>query len=290
MKFGTLAKNNLHLPVVIQGGKAFPLTEEADAPIRPLKDWISDPDALFAGAEAALQRGEGIDFDQKDLAAPIPRPGKVLGIGLNYADHARETGREPPKTQTWFMKQATSVNSPFGTINMPSVSNCLDYECELVIVIGRYGRHVPAERAHEIIAGYTCGNDVSVRDWQRATPTMIMGKGFDTHAPIGPWIVTPDEISDVNALGIRTFVNGELRQNGNTRELIHKIPDLIAHLTAAFPLEPGDLIFTGTPAGVGVAYSPPNYLKVGDSVRIEIDEIGELEHTIIQETAVTRIG
>lgn len=290
VKIGTLTHNNSHLPVVFQEGKAFSLPQGKDGRIRAISDWIKEPDALFDAAKTAVTKGEGFGYSPEQLLAPIEKPGKIMGIGLNYADHARETGREPPKAQTWFMKQSSAINAPYGTINMPAVSNALDYECELVIVIGRYGRHVPAERAHEIIAGYTCGNDVSVRDWQKATPTMIMGKGFDTHAPIGPWIVTPDEMGDVNDLGIRTFVNGEVRQNGNTKEFIHKIPEMIAHLTAAFPLEPGDLIFTGTPAGVGFAYSPPNYLKVGDRVRIEIDRIGHIEHTVVQETARTRIG
>ncbi|MAP93602.1 MAG: fumarylacetoacetate hydrolase [Ponticaulis sp.] len=241
-------------------------------------------------AAQAIKKGDSISYRPEDIAPPVLAPRKILGIGLNYADHARETGRDPPKVQTWFVKQVTALNAPYGEIARPVVSGALDYEAELVVVIGKRGRHVPAERAHEIIAGYTCGNDVSVRDWQKATPTMIMGKGFDTHAPVGPWIVTPDEIGDVNSLALRAYFNGELMQDGNTSELIHKIPDLIAHLTAAFTLEPGDLIFTGTPAGVGVARSPQRFMQVGDKVRIEIDRIGHIEHTITAEREGPQIG
>jgi 2-keto-4-pentenoate hydratase/2-oxohepta-3-ene-1,7-dioic acid hydratase in catechol pathway len=173
---------------------------------------------------------------------------------------------------------------------MPAVSTALDYEVELVVVIGKYGRHVPRERAHEIIAGYMTGCDYSVRDWQRATPTMIMGKGFDTHAPVGPWITTPDEAGDVSNMSLKCWVNDELRQAGNTGEMIFDVPAQIEHLTKAFALEPGDLIFTGTPAGVGAAFTPPKFLKVGDRVRVEVERLGAIEAVITQETAQTRIG
>ncbi len=290
MKFANLNKDRSILPVVIHENYAFSLIGASETGKTSLEEMFTDTEELSRLADKAIRTEPPVKFVMTDLRSPITRPGKILGIGLNYADHARETGREPPKAQTWFMKQSTAINDPFGTITMPSVSEHLDYEAELVVVIGRYGRHVPPVRAHEIIAGFTCGNDVSVRDWQRASPTMIMGKGFDTHAPIGPWIVTPEELGDFNSLGLRTFVNGELRQDGTTADFLNKIPDMIAHLTAAFPLEPGDLIFTGTPAGVGVAHNPPNFLKVGDTVRIEIDRIGHIEHTIIAEEPITRIG
>lgn len=224
------------------------------------------------------------------LKAPLARPGKILGIGLNYLDHARETGREPPTTQMWFNKQATALHGPFDPVLMPAVSQALDYEVELVVVIGKRGRHVPRERAHEIIAGYATGCDYSVRDWQRATPTMIMGKGFDTHAPVGPWITTPDEAGNVGGLSLRCWVNGELRQDGSTASMIFDVPAQIEHLTKAFALEPGDLIFTGTPAGVGAAHAPPKFLKVGDTVRVEVGGLGAIEATIVQETARTVIG
>ncbi len=290
MKFGRITKNGQHFSVVFQNSHAFRLQSEVAGEDKPIEAWLTGPEALAEAGKAAIANGDPIEFTEDELLAPVTAPRKILAIALNYLDHARETGREPPERQTWFVKQVTSLNSPYGTIDMPKVSDRLDYEAELVVVIGRGGRHIPADRAEEVIAGYMCGNDVSVRDWQRATPTMIMGKGFDTHAPVGPWIVTPDEIGDPNTLGLRTLINGEVRQNGTTADLIHKIPDMIAHLSAAFTLEPGDLIFTGTPAGVAVAHDPPKFMKTGDRVRVEIDRIGHIEHVIADEAGLTRIG
>jgi 2-keto-4-pentenoate hydratase/2-oxohepta-3-ene-1,7-dioic acid hydratase in catechol pathway len=244
--------------------------------------------ALRADAEN-LQIIEEISLEAVSFCAPVPNPPRVFGIGLNYRDHAVETGREPPSVQTWFMKQPTSVNPPFGDVEKPVVSDALDFEVELVVVIGKRARHVPAERAHEVIAGYCVGNDYSVRDWQRATPTMIMGKGFDTHAPFGPWLVTPDEVSNIDDLRLRCYVNGTLMQDGCSGDLIFKIPEMIAHLTAAMTLLPGDVIFTGTPAGVGVARNPPLFLKQGDVVRCEIDRLGMIEQHIVNEVKATII-
>jgi 2-keto-4-pentenoate hydratase/2-oxohepta-3-ene-1,7-dioic acid hydratase in catechol pathway len=240
--------------------------------------------------EKAARSSSRIPLKSARLTAPLRRPGKILGIGLNYRDHAKETGRDPPTTQMWFNKQSSALHGPFDPVLMPAVSTALDYEVELVVVIGKYGRHVPRERAHEIIAGYMTGCDYSVRDWQRATPTMIMGKGFDTHAPVGPWITTPDEAGDVSNMSLKCWVNDELRQAGNTGEMIFDVPAQIEHLTKAFALEPGDLIFTGTPAGVGAAFTPPKFLKVGDRVRVEVERLGAIEAVITQETAQTRIG
>lgn len=247
------------------------------------------PSAVDSINEVA-RTGPRIPLASARLKAPLRRPGKILGIGLNYRDHAKETGREPPPTQMWFNKQSTSLHGPFDPVLMPAVSTALDYEVELVVVIGKYGRHVPRERAHEIVAGYLTGCDYSVRDWQRATPTMIMGKGFDTHAPVGPWITTPDEAGDITNMSLKCWVNGELRQNGNTGEMIFDVAAQIEHLTKAFALEPGDLIFTGTPAGVGAAFTPPKFVKLGDRVRVEVERLGAIEAVIAQETAQTRIG
>jgi 2-keto-4-pentenoate hydratase/2-oxohepta-3-ene-1,7-dioic acid hydratase in catechol pathway len=232
---------------------------------------------------------ENIALENVMFCAPVPNPPRVFGIGLNYRDHAAETGREPPSVQTWFMKQSTAVNSPFGDVEKPVVSDALDFEVELVVVIGKRARHVPPDRAHEVIAGYCVGNDYSVRDWQRATPTMIMGKGFDTHAPFGPWLVTPEEIGDVDSLRLRCYVNDTLMQDGCVGDLIFKVPEMIAHLSAAMTLLPGDIIFTGTPAGVGVARTPPLFLKHGDKVRCEIDGLGMIEQIIVNEVKKTII-
>lgn len=242
-----------------------------------------------AEIEALVAGAERIAAGDVRLICPVLRPGKILGIGLNYRDHAAETGREPPSVQMWFNKQSSSINGPFDDVLLPAVSDALDYEAELVVVIGKTGRHVPRDRAHEIIAGYMCGCDYSVRDWQRATPTMIMGKGFDTHAAVGPWLTTKDEIPDVSALRLRCLVNGDTRQDGSAGDMIFDIASQIEHLTKAFALEPGDLLFTGTPAGVGVARTPPAFVKAGDTVRVEIDQLGAIEARIVAEKAETRI-
>jgi 2-keto-4-pentenoate hydratase/2-oxohepta-3-ene-1,7-dioic acid hydratase in catechol pathway len=218
------------------------------------------------------------------LLAPA-RPRKFLAIGLNYADHIAESGMEAPQYPVFFNKQITCVVGPDADVHMPRVSSLLDYEGGLAIVIGTRCRHVVVERAHEVIAGYTIANDVSVRDWQVRTPTMTMGKSFDTHGPLGPWLVRGDELGDPHDLTIRTFVNDELRQDGRTREMIYDCFQQIAHLSEAFTLEPGDVIATGTPAGIGAVRQPfpEGLLKVGDVVRVEIDGIGVLRNTIIDE-------
>ena len=223
-------------------------------------------------------------LDEVRLLAPA-QPRKFLAIGLNYADHIAESGMQAPEFPIFFNKQVTCVVGPGDDVHMPRVSNLLDYEGELAIVIGERCRHVPAERAHEVIAGYTITNDVSVRDWQLRTPTMTMGKSFDTHGPLGPWLVTTDEIADPHNLQIRTFVNDELRQDGNTREMVFNCFEQVAHLSEAFTLEPDDVIATGTPAGVGAVRQPfpEGLLKIGDVVRIEIEGIGELTNTVVAE-------
>ncbi|NBC21097.1 MAG: DUF2437 domain-containing protein [Alphaproteobacteria bacterium] len=262
--------------------------EIVDLGHRPVVDWLA------AGAAPDTMGRARVPLGDVKLLAPVPEPGKILGIGLNYAAHAAEStsfaSLAGEGVQKWFNKQVTAANGPDDPVILPAVSDQLDYEAELVVVIGREGRHVPAERALEIVAGVACGSDYSVRDWQKASPTMIMGKGFDTHAPFGPAIVTLDEMGSLDALALRGYVNGELRQEGHTGQMIHAIPDQIAHLTAAFTLRPGDVIFTGTPAGVGAGFDPPKYLAPGDRFRVEIDGVGAMENEIVAETRRTRIG
>jgi 2-keto-4-pentenoate hydratase/2-oxohepta-3-ene-1,7-dioic acid hydratase in catechol pathway len=217
------------------------------------------------------------------LLAPVPRPQKILAIGLNYDDHIAESGRVKPQTQTWFSKMPSAVNGPYDPIQIPRASAQVDYEAELVFIIGQRCRHVRKEAAASVVFGYCAGNDVSVRDWQFATTQFVLGKSFDTHAPFGPWIVTPDELGDPHALGIRCFVNGETRQESNTRHLIFNVFDQIAWLSQALTLEPGDVIYTGTPAGVGFAMNPPKFLQAGDVVRVEIDRLGALENRVAPE-------
>ena len=217
------------------------------------------------------------------LEAPIPRPPKFFGVGLNYADHIEETGMERPEYPTIFNKQSTCVIGPGAAIHRPRVSDKLDYEGEFGIVIGKSCRHVPKDRAREVIAGYTICNDTSVRDWQVRTPTWTLGKSFDTHGPIGPWIVTTDEITDPHNLDIKTWVNEEIRQSSNTKHLIFNCDYLIEYLSTVMTLEPGDIISTGTSSGVGVKMKPRGYMKAGDVVRIEVEKIGVLENHVIDE-------
>jgi 2-keto-4-pentenoate hydratase/2-oxohepta-3-ene-1,7-dioic acid hydratase in catechol pathway len=245
---------------------------------RAMSDIIADWPNARPALEAAVKRGEGIPLTSAKLLAPIARPGKIFAIGLNYADHIAESRMEAPKEQVWFTKAVTSINGPFDPVQIPKVSPFVDYEVELVAVIGKGGRHIAKDKAHEHVFGHCIGNDVTERAWQHRTPQWSLGKSFDTHAPIGPWITTADEISDPHALDIRCFVNGELRQNSNTRHLVFNVYDQIAQLSQAMTLESGDLIFTGTPGGIGAAMEPRRFLKVGDVVRCEIAGLGHLEN------------
>ena len=218
------------------------------------------------------------------LLAPIPKPRKLICVGLNYRDHALETGSEIPNVPTIFNKFATAVIGPGDEIVLPKVSKKPDYEAEFAFVIGKGGRHIKAEDWKNHVFGYTIVNDVTGRDYQRATTQWLMGKTFDTFAPMGPWIVTADSIQDPHNLDISLDINGEMLQNSNTRELIFKIPDLLVFLSSVFTLEPGDIISTGTPSGVGVARNPPRFLQPGDDVVVKIPAIGELRNPVVAET------
>jgi len=244
---------------------------------------------LEAGAEgleqasAVIASGEGrLPASDVTLAAPV-RPRKFFAIGLNYADHVAESGLERPAHMTVFAKAITCVVGPNALVERPLVSNMLDYEGELGFVIGRRCRHVSADDAPSVIAGYTVVNDYSVRDWQLMTSQWSIGKSFDTHGPIGPAIVTADELGDPHSLDIRTYVNGELRQSSNTSQLIFSCFDQVEILSKVCTLEPGDVIATGTPAGVGGAEKEPRWLVPGDRVRVEIAGIGALKNEIVQE-------
>ncbi len=241
--------------------------------------------ARAAGAAGASATGVifSLDVPGTRLEAPVPRPGKALGIGLNYRDHAEETSAAIPERPIVFAKVSTCITGPGAPVHLPKVSKSLDWEGELCFVIGKGGRHISSADAMSHVAGFCNGNDLSVRDWQFHAPTWMMGKGFDTHGPIGPWLVTPDEIGGVSNLDVKTWVNDELVQSSNTKNLIFGIGAIIEYLSAAFTLEPGDVVFTGTPAGVGVARKPPRFLKAGDKVRIEIGPLGVLENDVIDE-------
>ena len=237
-----------------------------------IASWSSGLAVQFEAQSAA---GEAVDPSSVTLLAPIARPGKILAIGLNYADHIAESGMERPTDQVWFCKHDNSVNGPHAPIQIPRVSSMIDYEAEMVAVIGKGGKHIPASEAAAAVFGYCVGNDVSVRDWQWKTPQWMLGKSFDTHGPFGPWITTADEVGDPHRLGIRAIVNGDVRQNSNTSNLVFNVWEQIAHLSQAMTLAAGDIIYTGTPGGVGAATK--NWLKPGDICRIEIDELGAIE-------------
>ena len=233
--------------------------------------------------------GKRLHLEEVTLCQPVLRPSKILAIGLNYKDHIEETGFDTPDFPMFFNKQTTSSNGPYSPIHLPRVSDKLDYEGEMGFIIGKRCRHVPKERAHEVIAGFVVCNDVSVRDWQMRAQTFTLGKSFDTHSPFGPWIVTSDEITDPHNLAIKTWVNGEIRQDSNTKHLVFDCYDQIETLTAAFTLEPGDLIVTGTPSGVGIGFDPKKYLRKGDVVRVEVEKLGYIENTVIDEPDSTTL-
>jgi 2-keto-4-pentenoate hydratase/2-oxohepta-3-ene-1,7-dioic acid hydratase in catechol pathway len=241
----------------------------------------SDTQALIDRARRGSRR---LPLSQLHALAPVPRPSKIFAVGLNYADHIAEAGLPTPETPTIFAKYSNTINGPRDPIQRPRVSDELDYEGELAVVIGQRCRHVPLERAADVIGGYFVFNDVTVRDWQKMTPQWTMGKSFDTHAPTGPWLTLPDEV-DPGDLALRTFVNGELRQESNTRELVLAPQDLIAFISHACTLEPGDIIATGTPGGVGFLMDPPRYLGPGDEVRVEIAGLGVLVNEVVDEPA-----
>lgn len=237
-------------------------------------------DALAAVATAIKGGGRRLPLSEVHLEAPVPNPSKVLAVGQNYRSHIDETGSKRPEFPVLFNKQVNAITGPYDPILYPHVTETLDYEGELAVIIGRRCRYVSQADAFRVVGGYSVINDVSVRDWQRRSPTMTLGKSFDTHAPLGPVLVTPDEIGDPNDLDHRTFVNGEKRQESNTKNFLFNIPEIIETLSAVCTLEPGDVIAMGTSAGVAIGFDPPKYLQVGDTVRVEIDGIGAIENPV----------
>src|ERR1700691_5484590 len=237
-----------------------------------IEDFVSHPPAASPFPLASVK-----------LLAPVPRPPKLICIGLNYRDHAAEARQEIPKVPTIFAKFSNVVIGPDEAIVLPKISRKPDYEAEFMFVIGIGGRNIAAENWQQHVFGYTVFNDVSARDFQMATSQWMIGKTFDTFAPMGPWLVSADEIADPHALDISLSIGGETLQHSNTRELIFKIPDLVAYLSSVVTLEPGDVVATGTPAGVGFARTPPRYLQAGDEVVVSIEGIGELRNPVVAE-------
>ncbi len=246
-------------------------------------DLIRDWDRLKPELETRAASGGGVPLASVRLEAPVQRPGKIFAIGLNYADHIAESGLGTPERQVWFTKAQTSVNAPYDPILIARGTMTPDYEAELVAVIGQGGKHIAAADASAAIFGYCVGNDVTERMWQHAVPQWSLGKSFDTHAPMGPWIVTADELGDPHDLGIRCYVNGEERQSSNTGHLVYNVWQQVEHLSVGMTLEPGDCLFTGTPGGIGAAMDPRQFLKPGDVVRTEIDRLGAIEGIMVAE-------
>ncbi len=290
MKLATFTQGGSTRIGVVIGDEITDLAAAAPDLPREMKALLAAGGAALDAARIAADSGASrLALTDVKLEAPVPRPGKFIGIGLNYKDHIEESRAKTPEHPMMFNKQSTCVTGPGDPIHLPRASHVLDYEGEFGIVIGRRCRHVPKDRANEVIAGYTIVNDVSVRDWQLRVQTMTIGKSFDTHGPMGPWLVTSDEISDPHSLRLQTWVNDEKRQDSNAKELLFNSFDLVEHLSTAFTLEPGDVIATGTPSGVGIGFRPPKLLVAGDVVRIEIEAIGVLQNEVIEEPASTTL-
>jgi 2-keto-4-pentenoate hydratase/2-oxohepta-3-ene-1,7-dioic acid hydratase in catechol pathway len=272
MRLLTFRYQNDVMAGVLSGEKVLPL---------PWPDVKALVESGLESASEAAAAAAAIPLAEVTLLAPLLRPGKIVAIGLNYLDHCLEQGKTPPERPTIFTKFSTAVNHPGGEIRWdPSLTQKVDYEAELAVVIGKRAYRVSEEDAYDYVAGYTCLNDVSARDLQRGDKQWVRGKSLDTFAPMGPVLVTTDELPDPHGLAIRCWVNGELRQESNTDQLIHTVPKLIAFCSHAFTLEPGDIITTGTPGGVGVYSEPPVFLKPGDEIVVEIESIGRLQNRV----------
>jgi 2-keto-4-pentenoate hydratase/2-oxohepta-3-ene-1,7-dioic acid hydratase in catechol pathway len=250
-----------------------------------IKRLLAQGPAGLQRAAAAINSGPVWPLGSAQLLAPVPSPEKVICVGLNYADHARESGQPVPKVPVVFSKFPTAVCASGDPIVLPRVSSEVDYEAELVVVIGVGGRHIPPERVRDHVAGYCCGNDVSARDWQIRKPggQWLLGKSFDTFAPLGPALVTADEIPDPQRLAIRLRLNGQVMQDSSTAQFIFPVDTLVSYVSDVCTLAPGDLLFTGTPPGVGFARKPPVYLQPGDVVEVEIERIGTLRNPVVAE-------
>ena len=250
-------------------------------PVEPLDLVEAVSAGGLAAVEKAIRRAPQRQVPLSQLQAPIPRPGKFMGIGFNYRAHAEEVGIRATTAPLFFNKQVTSITGPRAEIPLPVGTAMLDYEGELALVISRRCRNVPVNRALDVVGGWMVCNDISARDWQREAPTVTLGKSHDGFGPVGPWVVTPEEIGDPQNLAIRTTVNGELRQDGCTADMIHSISEQIAFLSARCTLQAGDLLTTGSPAGSAQGLDPSPWLAVGDVVRVAVKGVGVLQNTVV---------
>lgn len=272
---------------IVQGDRVIDLQQVLPGAPVTIRAVLAAGPALLSQIAAALpQAGSGQALADVRLEAPIPDAQKYLAIGMNYHDHAEEAARAGiavPKNQLWFNKQVSCITGPFDPIYKPRVSDKMDYEAELGVVIGKRCRYVSEADARSVVGGYFVCNDVTARDWQFMSPTFTLGKSFDSHGPIGPWITTDDEIADPHALDMRLWVNGEQRQQTSTGGMIYNIWQQIHHLSQVMTLMPGDLIATGTCANVGIALG--KFLRPGDVVRVEIEHLGHIENRVEAEPA-----
>jgi 2-keto-4-pentenoate hydratase/2-oxohepta-3-ene-1,7-dioic acid hydratase in catechol pathway len=250
---------------------------ELDAELARIEAWV-----LADGAMAVLaDRGASpLALADVRLHAPVPDPAKIIGVGLNYISHADEAASEVPQYPMLFAKFGNTVAGPYDPIRIPRVSKRIDYEGELVAVIGRGGRYIPESEAMAHVAGFTVGNDVSARDYQFRTKEMLSGKTFDGFAPMGPWLTTTDEVGDLAPVGLRTFVGGEQRQSTTIDQMVFSVAKLVSYISDIATLEPGDVIFTGTPGGIGATLTPRRWLRPGDEVVVEIDRIGAIRNVV----------
>jgi 2-keto-4-pentenoate hydratase/2-oxohepta-3-ene-1,7-dioic acid hydratase in catechol pathway len=269
----------------LRGSAAVDLNRADPALPSCIKTLLALGSAGLQRARLALESGAPLPLEMLHRLPPIPRPEKVICVGLNYADHAKESGFAVPAEPVIFCKFSSAVSCHQRPIVLPRVSRQVDFEGELVVVIGRGGRHISESQARQHIAAYCCGNDVSARDWQREKPggQWLLGKSFDTFAPFGPELVTADEIDRPGQLAIQTRVNGRVMQQSSTQEFIFSIDRLISYISDVCALVPGDLIFTGTPPGVGFARKPPVFLQPGDVVEVEIEKLGVLRNPVVAE-------
>jgi len=269
--------------IVLQSG---PAPQDMIQLVQRDETWLMALDEMLSGVVDYLHGDRQltrlfIPVEQARLRAPIPRPGKIICVGRNYAEHARERGAELPAQPIFFLKSNNTMCGPGEAIVLPPNSSQVDYEAEFAVVIGQGGKRIPEEKAYEHIAGYTILNDVSARDMQAQDKQWFRGKSCDTFAPTGPWIVTRDEIPDPHNLRISLTLNGQTMQDSNTSYMIFKVPYLVSYLSQSLTLEPGDLISTGTPEGVGAHRAPPVFLQPGDTVSITVERIGTLTNPIV---------
>ena len=274
MRFASCSHAGRSFAAAIDGDRAIPLTGIGELGAVTPSSLLADP---------ALDHTRSVPLAEVTLRPVIPRPGKIICVGLNYLDHVGETGRQLPEYPVLFTKFVETLTGPRDPIVLPSESAQVDYEGEMAVVIGRAGRRIAAEDATRHIAGYTIANDVTMRDYQYKTHQWLQGKVWEASTPLGPWLVTPDEVGDAQALDISLTLNGEVLQRASTEQLMFDVPTLVSRVSELVTLMPGDVILTGTPGGVGYRRDPQVFLSPGDQVVVEISGLGRLVNPVVAE-------